>query len=287
MVRQFLLTSFVFIFSLVLVGHYSFVHSNKQEPPPGHTGSPVDGQTCAKSGCHAGSAQDDNNNVIQLEVGTNNSTSIQNFSYEPGKEYSLVLNLSGLNSPIYGFQMSVLNSNTQQAGSFSVVPNNDASLQTQGGIEYYNHNPANSTASRIVDWTAPPSGQGPIKFYVVANAANDDGSNNGDDILKTSFQVNEKSVGIAGATSQDKDLAIFPNPVQKHFTLNTIQEPDRAMQVNLLNTHGKKVSSLYRGSPNSQTFEESFTLSSDLSSGIYLVEVIQGDNHSYRKLIKE
>jgi len=290
MTRNFLLTGFVLIFSIALVGQYSFVHSNKQEPPAGHTGSPVDGKTCAKSGCHAGSAQDDNAGLIKIDVDPQNPTSIQNFSYKPNTTYQLVIKLNDLNSPIYGFQMSVLNSNQQQAGSFSVVPNNDASLQTQGGIQYYGHNPANGTSSRIVEWTAPAANKGPIKFYIAANAANDDGTNNGDDIYTTDFKVYEEGnepTGIAGKKRGQRSIGIFPNPVQKRFTLNVDQQRNKPMQVNLLTTSGKKVSSLYKGSPKTQTFEESFAVKSDLSPGVYLVEVIQGESRSYQKLIKQ
>lgn len=45
------------------------------------------------------------------------------------------------------------------------------------------------------DWTAPSAGTGPVRFYAAGNAANNDGSDNGDRIYTSNLAVAEASSG--------------------------------------------------------------------------------------------
>jgi hypothetical protein len=193
MSRQSTIISTSFLLSCLLLCTYSFIFTNSSQPPAGHTNSPVDGQTCAKSNCHSGSAQVDNSGFIDLDIGTNPQpqNNLDGFSYTPGKTYNLLVDLTALQTSEFGFQLSTLGPNNNQAGSFSIINSGNTSLQTQNNIEYIGHQSAGGNATWLVEWTAPAAGSGAVTFYVAANGANGDGTNNGDDIYIKDITISE------------------------------------------------------------------------------------------------
>ncbi len=196
--RQSLLIFISFIVSLCLVCSYSIIFTNSTSPPlnsqtnnSGHTGSPIDnGLTCAKSGCHSGSAQlDDQGNLIKLDIGTGPgqpSNQLDNFQFSPNKQYKILVDVTAFSQSIYGFQLSALGPNENQGGTF--MNGNNISLKTPSGgntdIQYVGHNNASSSAVWLIDWQAPDSSKGWVDFYIAANDANDNGQPTGDDIYR-------------------------------------------------------------------------------------------------------
>lgn len=302
MKRQSVIITLSFALSLSFVFSYSFIFTKIAAPPDGSTGSPaVNGTTCAQSGCHDdNNAQVDQNNLISLSIGQGQPTQgLNGFKYDPNTTYNISINLNNLNSISgtnrTGFQISALNDNNQQAGTFARTNMNRTSLSTTNGIQYLGHKNVaqGNNPAWVFEWTSPASGEGPVVFYVAANAANGNNANTGDQILTTQKIACETGTGacqftgIFSLSRNQADIALYPNPVDDQFTINFNSDPNKALQVQLLNSNGERVSTLYQGRTNHTNMEKTFHLESSLSNGLYFVEVVQGEKRSYKKLLKQ
>jgi hypothetical protein len=116
--------------------------------------------------------------------------------YESGRRYTLTITLSRAGMKLAGFQLAVrFKDSGAQAGTLT-PSSQDASrvaIARDGTVQYANQTkegstPAEPGASRwTVDWAAPEGG-GPIIFNVAANAADGNGSTDGDFIYTTTAE---------------------------------------------------------------------------------------------------
>lgn len=150
-------------------------------PPPGVTGAPGE-SSCNE--CHAGGE------------GNGTFVIIAPPSYQPGQTYQVQVRHTSTNvtRKRWGFQMTALNENTQAAGTFQ-----NLSLSTQTlsdlGRNYVEHTAPgtfpNQTggAQWTFTWTAPASDVGTVTFFAAGNQANNDQTNDGDEIYYTQTNV--------------------------------------------------------------------------------------------------
>src|SRR5690349_16716184 len=90
------------------------LYSYASGPDPRMTGAPGD-QTCARSGCHTGTALNGGGGSAVL-------ISSQGTSYTPGKQQTLTLTITDSRARLYGFQASARpdnNATNGQAGDFT------------------------------------------------------------------------------------------------------------------------------------------------------------------------
>src|SRR5690349_9531171 len=181
------------------------LYSYASGPDPRHTGAPGD-QTCARSGCHTGTAVNGGGGAVQL-------TSSTRTTYTPGQQQTFVITISDSKARTYGFQMAArLDSNPSngQAGDFTagsqqiVICDNGSSKRTTGcpssaPVQFIEHSRPFTTNTITVAWTAPSSNVGPVTLYVAANAANNNGDDSGDHIYTTKLQLSP-----AGAITDTK-----------------------------------------------------------------------------------
>ena len=181
----------VLSFSILPVVLYSYASG----PDPRNTGAPGD-QTCARSGCHTGTAVNGGGGSVQL-------TSSTGSTYTPGQQQTFVITISDSRAKVYGFQMTArLDSNPSkgQAGDFAagaqqiVVCDNGSTKRSSGcpsssPVEFIEHSRPFLSNAISVNWTAPSSNVGTVTIYVAANAANGNGSESGDHIYTTSLQL--------------------------------------------------------------------------------------------------
>jgi len=172
-------------------------------PDPRHTGAPGD-QTCARSGCHTGTALNAGTGrvVLQLPGG---------MTYVPGQRQRIAVVITGdATTRRYGYQASArLGSNEAngQAGTFTATApdiilcqsGNErpaAGCGSAAPLEFISHGNSSNTSGRFeFDWTAPATDVGPVKIYVSANAANGNGSDSGDKIYTTSVTLMPAAMG--------------------------------------------------------------------------------------------
>lgn len=177
--------------------------ANPEGPDPRFTGAPGD-STCARSGCHIGTAVNGGTGrvVLQLPGG---------LTYTPGQKQRIAVVITGDSTTRrYGYQATArLGSNEAngQAGTFTatapdiilcqdVTERPAAGCRAAAPLEFISHGNASNTSGRFeFDWTAPATDVGPVKIYVAANAANGNASASGDKIYTTSVTLTPAASG--------------------------------------------------------------------------------------------
>jgi len=176
-----------FIFVAGIVGiSASAIFGYSSGPPDGRTGSPADNlQTCNDTGCH---------NNYALNSGSAAFSISAPITYTLGEVLSITVSFSNSSTAKHGFELSALDANNNNAGTFSSV---DSNTQTSNG-NYIKHNSAGSSqsgnANWSVYWTAPTSEvQNPVTFYAAGNEANGDSTPQSDYIYTETAQVSNVS----------------------------------------------------------------------------------------------
>lgn len=160
-----------------------FLIASSSGSPGGRSGSPGDNnQTC--TACHTGTAVEQSGWI---------SSNIPAAGYTPGATYQITLNGTHSGVSKFGFELTAENSSGQKVGTFSITEagrtkltnQNKAVTHTSGGTA-----PSGGTVSWTMNWTAPASDIGQVRFYAALNAANGNGNTSGDVIYRTSLFVN-------------------------------------------------------------------------------------------------
>ncbi len=188
-------------------------------PDPGYTGIPTEngGQTCANSGCHAGTANDPNNKGSVVVNFPNGMT------YTPGAAQTLSVTVTDPAQKAAGFELTArqASSTSTMAGTFA---SNDANTQvvcsqtnlqvfTQVAsgsqcktgyiLQYIEHSLAGFTNSVgklpytfTFTWNPPATNVGNVTIYLAGNAgAGNPPTQNGDHIYSTKYTLTPASAG--------------------------------------------------------------------------------------------
>ncbi|MGE3277138.1 MAG: choice-of-anchor V domain-containing protein [Vicinamibacterales bacterium] len=127
--------------------------------------------------------------------------------FTPGERYTLTLTLTRPGMRLGGFQLTArFEDGGAQAGGLAPGPAHAEHLtvESQNGIQYVGQHASGTglaapdTASWTLIWTAPPSG-GPVVFHVAANAADGDGTAEGD-YVHTTTAVSSPDGAASGRT---------------------------------------------------------------------------------------
>ncbi len=187
-------------------------HTRSAGGPSQSAGAPDGGnQTCAKSGCHAGTAQDRDNMI---------TTTIPASGYIPGETYTITIGTSEGSVVKWGFQATVQDAAGNLQGSYIFTNSAQTQFPTQGNNtnKYVTHTSAgNSTTtpgskSWSFDWTAPAAGTGEISIYCTINASNNGNNSSNDLILKDVLSVSENISTSIQLEKAENLFTIFPNP---------------------------------------------------------------------------
>lgn len=198
-------------------------------PDPKLTGAP--GESDCTS-CHGGGTF---KAAIQASFSGDGST------YAPGVKQTISLSFSNATAKLYGFQLSAhLSSDNTQGGDFVTPTTTGVQVLCANGstkaagktctsnmVQYIEHNRANSTGVWSFDWTPPATAAGPIKFYLVGNAANGDNNTTGDTISKAVYTL------TAGSGSVTKPS------ISSNGVVTTFNERVGAVASGWLEIHGK------------------------------------------------
>ena len=172
--------------------------------PGGKTGSPGDGgNTCTD--CHAGTAEPAEGLI---------SSNIPEEGFMPGETYEIEVTVSDDNAGLFGFEVTAENSVDAKTGTFAII--DEENTKFVNGNAAVSHTslgttPDGNAKSWNMEWTAPEEAEGPVTFYTAVNAADGDGTNNGDQILTSSETYQINSVGISEKEIVQK---LYPNPAK-------------------------------------------------------------------------
>lgn len=257
--------------------------------PAGYSGSPGDGgKTCASSGCHTG-------NTVKTKSGMITSN-IPASGYVPNAIYTITAKATSPNVNRWGFEVSPQNAVTGALMGQMIVTN---TTQTKlvGSGKYITHKTAGNSGAGTkkwqFNWKAPAAGSGKVKFYGTFIFANNNGSEKGDTCYKSTMVKNEDTIPLINDPNKngqpysealcpaDLNLIVFPNPftATSQIKLNTLNEQPYSYQLITLN--GKEIKKQDNLDPGI-----SHLFGGELSPGIYLLRVKQGDQYSTVKIIK-
>ncbi len=171
-------------------------------PPIKRTGAAVDGGLNCTA-CHRSFAVNSGAGKVTIDAP----------NYYPGRVHTIRVKVEDPQAMRWGFQLTarLVSDQTKEAGVFLATeeirvrcdPTGDAPVGSpagcNGALEFIEHTrPATmpgTTGSRTfeVSWVAPGRNLGDVIFYAAGNAANNDGTNNGDYIYTTSKQVSAEN----------------------------------------------------------------------------------------------
>jgi len=167
----------VYYFLIVFVS-LTLLVANQSNPPNGKTGAPGEG-SCLD--CHTLNGQNQDGIITVAGVP---ATIVPSMSYV----LTVTVNNPNGNGDLAGFQVTILNSSNQKAGTMS-APSPTSTLQTSGTRQYWEHNPAqqypgSNMVSWTVNWVAPtgPSNT-TITAYAAGNVAKDNNNDSNDLII--------------------------------------------------------------------------------------------------------
>ena len=169
-------------------------------PEARHTGAPGDIGTCydchdkVLSGINAGSG----------DVLINGLPAV----YQPGQEYTFTVTVQQGGKQRFGFQLTAINSDGDRVGTLA-PDNSDSQLNSQtgtGGRQYINHTQAGTLPNTQsghtwrVRWTAPSNDAGTVRFFAAGNAADGNGTQEGQDFIYTTSAISESPSTVVSVT---------------------------------------------------------------------------------------
>lgn len=269
---------FTIVLSMLLMAGFAYdyqfqmAHTNSGGGPAGHTGSPGDGQSCARIGCHAGGPS-------QTSETFGLTSDIPSSGYVAGTTYNMTFTMTKTGGQKFGFQLSPQNASGTVLGSLTA---GTGSSVVGGG--YLTHSfsgtgVSGGTRSWSFQWTAPSSGTGDVTFYMVANFTNNNGSTSGDAVLTASETFQEFStVGIA--ESGLGSMRIFPNPVTDEVNI-VMKDVDEEIMITMFDISGRKVVDERFNTPEVKID----VASKSLNAGIYFLQVEMAGKTMVEKLL--
>ncbi len=251
--------------------------SNNQGAPAGHTGSPFDNKTCARSQCH--------NTTATPLTGLITST-VPPSGYVPGTTYTITCSCSQSGINKWGFQVSPMNASGMLLGT--PVITNALSTKIVSG-KYITHTASGTagTGSKTwsFNWVAPLSGTGNVTFYGAFNFANGNGNSSGDLIHTSSLTLPENTTGISETPVMASSFRISQNPFREYLEVSLELTKAETVLLSLLDGSGKRYFSQEQQElpPGKQLLRME---TGNLAPGIYWVLVQTGQDTRLLKALK-
>ena len=262
---------FFFVCLIVVAASLLFdntsTHSRAAGAPESASGSPSDGVTCARSGCHAGTAAAQDNMI---------TSNIPAAGYIPGNTYTITVSIAQTGISRFGFSISPQSSAGSVLGTMVITNATETQLKNVGH-QYVTHKTAGNsgTGSKTwsFDWIAPTVGTGAVPFYAAVNAANGNGNTSGDQIYTDVYTVEEDITTGIQPNMNDVDFAVFPNPVDGNsvqVSFNAIASSTSRIRIMGLNGTVVNATSHYATSNGNQHAALSME---NLAKGVCFIEI--------------
>lgn len=228
----------------IVVFTSSAVWGYSSGPPDGVAGDPPLNLNCTQ--CHNSFTVNSGSGTLQfLDIPA---------EYRPDSTYTLTVSLEQAEQRRWGFEMTVILANGDQAGVMTAIDNTVQVSEGAGATrDYAKHTvdgtfPAQTSATWQLDWTAPSAGSGAVDFYLAGNAANANQNFDGDYIYTLSVNVPEEILGIEGSFAQQPRshtlLSVYPNPFNPVATVHLSDLPAGEVRIEILNVFGQVLSEL-------------------------------------------
>lgn len=245
------------------------------------TGSPGSAGTC--TGCHSHSM---GTTTLTIEILNKADLSPTLGSYVPHQDYVVRLlgNHGSLNH--FGFQLTALQQNQADAGSFSALGTALHQITIGGQTLVEHHHPLSPDPQGEIarfEWTAPGPGVGTITFYGIVNAVNLDNSNTGDAVSDPEMvSLTEASTFISSMDKAPAACSLYPNPARTQLN-GEVYSPLQSRQVQIFDLQGqlRHTITLPQGQP-------SFQLDiSQWAPGYYFIQFVTDQGIEKASFLKE
>ncbi len=255
---------YAFLLAIPVAAFMFLGYSSGQTAP--YSGSPGDnGNTCAV--CHSGSA---NYNAIPTIT-----TNIPVTGYEVNHTYTITVSVTS-NVTRHGFQLTAEKTGGIKVGEFTAGTGSQVTNSTHHAVTHTYA--GNSQTAWSFSWTAPATNEGEITFYAAVNATNSNNSDSGDQVVTTNVSVSHSTVGLADFNTLK--FEIYPNPTVDFIQIYASDTYEKNAHLSISNTQGQLI---LKQSLDSNTRVDV----SELSSGVYFVQLVSGNKLGTAKFIKE
>lgn len=264
--------SFIAVMATVLVidttSESHQLHSNTQGAPSAN----------ACTSCHTGSALNSGPGSASVNI-VGNPT-----GYVPGQTYQVEVTVSNTGRSKFGFALSADNGSGAARGSLANGGN--AAVQVVNNYATHTASGVSGSGARTwtVNWTAPSTAQGNVRFLAYGNATNSSNSDGGDLIYSATATLSPATTGMAENNTLGK-VDIYPNPVVNgRINLALDLKNSGILDVRLLNRNGQTVQTLL--SEHAQAGQQLFiaTLTQDVPSGVYYLMMEQNGHTSVKSV---
>lgn len=226
--------------------------SNASGPGADRTNAPGSSGNC--SACHGGTANLGGDIAITV---IDKSTASAATQYTPGKTYTIGIKMGGT-SIKKGFQATVINSSNAGIGTMS-GNSTGTSIYTSGNRSICGHNTP-GLGVWYVDWTAPAAASGTVTIYASGVVSNANGSDNGDQVVKTSLSFPAAASSNINSLANSTSFSVYPNPASHEIKFSA-----NVSKVTIMSQNGKVV---FSGNNVDHVNIE------NLSNGLYFVNAI-------------
>jgi hypothetical protein len=268
-------TSLLFMLGMLLLDTTGTL-SNPNGAPASNTGSPGDlSQTCARSGCHAGTASDRDGMI---------STDIPASGYVAGQTYTITVSITQSGISKWGFQLSPQTNAGSLVGTLTLSDNTRTRFVGSGN-KYVTHTTAGNsgasgTSSWNMSWTAPAAGTGDVTFYAAVMAANGNGNTSGDLVFKDNLTISEDPTSALNKVEYVYTPFAFPNPIEgNEITLNV---PSKVNVFQLFDLNGR----LWLEIPNSSKATSYVLDITKVPVGVYLLKMKSDTTEYMQRIIR-
>ncbi len=228
--------------------------------------------TCANPTCHGTNNFDPS---LSIEVSDGDGNLVTEYTLD--QSYTVKLSIvAATGTPAgYGFQMVSLDGDDNAYNAWgSDLPSGTQVIMLNNGREYFEHSSRLAENSFEIQWTAPSTLQGDITFYAAGIAANGNGNTGGDGGTNNTFTLSPVISDI-DESLQSSQLTLSPNPTSHRLNIETDW------------SHGDVQVYDYTGNlvQQYQTLP-SYIMTHDLTPGLYLLKVRNGDQVLTQQFVK-
>ncbi|MEP7129145.1 MAG: choice-of-anchor V domain-containing protein [Chitinophagales bacterium] len=249
--------------------------------PSSVAGAPNDNsKTCAKSGCHPGTA------TAIFDVITSD---VPVTGYVPGDTYTITATVTDPALVKFGFEITPQSATGTLLGTMALSDaaktkftstSNKYITHTSNGTNFPDH-----TGTWSFNWTAPATGTGDVTFYGAFDFSNNNGGTSGDVTYSSTLTIPEAfGVGI-NELAEINSLNVFPNPATDHVIITYYLNQQQPVIISLYDLAGKRISQLTNETQQAGTYNLSYSLDK-IESGLYVVRLETGNQSLSRKIVK-
>ncbi|MCB9447247.1 MAG: T9SS type A sorting domain-containing protein [Flavobacteriales bacterium] len=260
---------------IVLTSATSRVASNGA--PASSTGAPGE-HDCTTSGCHTTYAVNTGTGILSMQVGDGSGF------YVPGETYSVQVELSEKDVSRFGFEWVALRKSDQaNAGTITVTdPNRNWVVPGFNSFDdrrYATYTYAGSVAPQTgsnswqFDWTAPATDEGDITLYLAGVAANNDGTDLGDQVYTTTLTLVPAATGISNQIGLS-EFQVYPVPAKDMLHVSFVSDRRQRVTMDLLTLEGKSV--MMQADRVVDAGSVRITIPLNVAPGVYLLRMKDG-----------